>query len=131
MITALETHKKLIFDCLDAWNTADAEKTASFYSDDLDYRDPNTPDGIHGKESFVRYLRVLFRRWPEQKWTPDLLMPHEQAGAFSASYTFSFGNKKMTVHGRGIDRIEFTGGLISLNWVYLNADSWPLLLRGG
>lgn len=121
----LARDRQLIFDCLKAWNKADAAQTAAFYAEELDYRDPNTPDGIRSRDGLRRYLRVLFRRWPEQNWTPRELLPHEAAGAYSATYDFRFANKRTAVSGWGMDRFEFRDGLIALNWVFLNAGSWP------
>lgn len=112
---------RLMKECLAAWNSADAEKTASFYAEDLDYRDPSVPEGIHGRADFIAYLKLLFRVWPRQEWKEKELMPHEKPGAFSISYDFSFGNDVAEIRGSGIDRMEFEGDKIKLNHVYLNA----------
>ena len=116
--------------CLEAWNQSDAELTASFYAEHMDYRDPNTPDGIHSRADFVRYLKILFRKWPRQNWDNYHVMPHEMPACFSVSYRFEFGNDRTTVRGYGIDRIEFVGDKIALNHVYLNADLWSQWMRG-
>ncbi len=60
-------YEKLINDCMNAWSKADVELTASFYSDDLEYRDPMVPQGIIGKEEFIKYLKAVFKVWPRQK----------------------------------------------------------------
>ena len=113
---------KLLEECLAAWNTADAGKVASYYAESLDYRDPNVPQGIAKREDFVRYLRVLFRRWPSQEWKPVEVMPHENPGAFSVAYHYRYANKTREIKGWGMDRIEFEGDKIRLNHVYLNAE---------
>ena len=123
-----ETYKayvSLMEGCVAAWNRSDAEATAAFYAEDLDYRDPNLPNGIHSREKFTKYLRILFRLWPEQQWTGKIILPHAKPGAFSISYNFRFANGRKSIQGFGIDRLEFEGDKIKLNHVYLNADQWP------
>lgn len=110
--------------CLEAWNQANAELVASFYSDNLDYRDPVMPQGISNKADFIKYLHLMFQVWPKQQWTPKNVMPHVTEGAFSVDYDFSFANNRTSITGHGIDRIEFKGDKISLNHVYLNAEKW-------
>jgi len=119
-----EDYTKIMEDWVAAWNRSDAEATASYYADDLDYRDPNVPGGIANKEKFVTYLRILFRKWPEQEWIGKNIMPHAKTGAFSISYNFKFGNNDKIIKGFGMDRIEFKGDKIQLNHVYLNAEYW-------
>ena len=128
-IIARETYVEWMKSCLEAWNQSDAELTASFYADTLDYRDPNTPGGIQNKSDFVRYLKILFRKWPRQRWDQYDVMPHEQPGCFSISYRFEFGNDKRTIRGYGIDRMEFSGDRIRLNHVYLNPELWSEWMR--
>ncbi|MBN1531359.1 MAG: nuclear transport factor 2 family protein [Spirochaetes bacterium] len=122
--------KRLTFDeyrnimqrCLEAWNRADAEETASFYCEDADYRDPSIPGGVATRADFIAYLKVLFRVWPRQQWTPREIIPHEKPGSFSITYDFLFANDRVEIRGNGIDIMEFRGDRISLNHVYLNAD---------
>ncbi len=122
---------EILENCLKAWNRSDAETTASFYSENMDYRDPNVPQGIKTRADFARYLRILFKKWPRQEWTVDTVLPHEKPGAFSVCYRFRFANKKREIGGFGMDRIEFEGNAIRLNWVYLNAKKWPEWIKGG
>lgn len=116
-------------ECVQAWNRADAGATASFYAPVCDYRDPNAPGGIHSRADMERYLKILFRLWPEQAWTDWEVLPHGTPGHFSVCYKFRFGNKKTAIGGQGMDRIEFENGWIKRNWVYLNADQWPRWIR--
>lgn len=115
---------EILKKCVAAWNRGDAEAVASFYTDDLDYRDPTVPDGITRKEDFINYLKLIFKVWPEQEWIGKTIMPHEKRGAFSVSYNFRFASGDKVIQGSGIDRIEFSGDRISLNHIYLNADRW-------
>lgn len=122
---------RLLESCLKAWNRADAEGVAAHYAERLDYRDPNVAEGIKTNAKLLRYLKVLFRKWPIQEWTPDEVLAHERPGAFSVCYRFRFGGGKREVRGTGMDRIEFEGGRIRLNWVYLNPEGRGRLLGGG
>lgn len=122
-------YRGILESCVDAWNQGDAEKVASFYTEDLDYRDPNVPSGIHSRKDFTRYLRILFRKWPVQAWEHAELIAHATEGCFSACYQFRFGNGRAFVEGRGMDRLEFAGSFIARNWVYLNAGEWPAWIR--
>ncbi len=115
---------RLMEGCLAAWNRADAEAVASFYSDTLDYRDPTVPGGISNKKDFIGYLKLIFRVWPEQQWVPKTIMQHADEGAFTIDYTFRIGNGKKSIGGNGMDRMEFEGDKVRLNHVYLNADKW-------
>jgi hypothetical protein len=119
-----EHYISIMKNCLEAWSQADVELVASFYCDDLDYRDPSVPQGIRTKTEFVKYLKLLFKIWPIQNWVLNNAYPHENDGAFSVDYTFQIANDKAAIRGRGIDRTEFKGDRICLNHVYLNADKW-------
>ncbi|MCB1321360.1 MAG: nuclear transport factor 2 family protein [Leptospiraceae bacterium] len=119
-------YRAILEQCVAAWNRSDAEGTASFYTDEMDYRDPNVPDGIHTRADFTKYLRLLFRLWPVQEWHEDELLEHAEKGCFTVCYRFRFANprRSQSIQGHGIDRIEFRGSSIRRNWVYLNADAW-------
>ncbi len=123
---------KILEDCVAAWNRGDAEGVAGYYAEEMDYRDPNVPDGIRKNADFARYLRILFRRWPSQAWDEAEVLAHAEAGCFSACYHFSFGNPRtgIWIRGTGMDRLEFEGEKIKRNWVYLNADRWGDWMRG-
>jgi hypothetical protein len=113
--------------CLAAWNRGDAKKTAAFYAEQMDYRDPNLPNGIKTRALFERYLRMLFKHWPIQEWNKTELIPHVEPGKFSACYSFRIANPKLNleIKGTGMDRLEFKDQSIALNWVFLNAAAWP------
>lgn len=115
-------HFGLLKRCLETWNRADAEAVAECYSEELDYRDPNVPQGIRTRREFVRYLKLLFRKYPRQEWEPTDVMAHEKPGAFSVCYRYRYANAREDVTGAGMDRIEFDGEKIRLNWVFLNPD---------
>ncbi|NUM40764.1 MAG: nuclear transport factor 2 family protein [Leptospiraceae bacterium] len=115
---------QILWACLAAWNKANADDVISFYAEDVDYRDPNLINGIKGRKQLHTYLKILFHKWPVQKWTPNIIHPHLKTGNFSIDYAFYFGNKYKSIQGRGIDLIVLNNDKIQLNHVYLNADAW-------
>ena len=121
---SLDDYTTLMKNCLDAWNSADPEKVADYYTEDLDYRDPTVPDGIASRAEFIKYLKLIFKVWPIQEWVPRTVYPHAEDGSFSVDYEFKIANEKKTIRGRGIDRIVFRDDKIKLNHVYLNAEKW-------
>jgi hypothetical protein len=126
----LNDYAGILEKLVQAWNRADAEAVAAFYTDDLDYRDPSMPQGIHGKKDFIDYLNLMFSVWPRQEWIPGELYPHAKDGSFSGCYRFSIGNDRSEIKGAGIDLIVFKGDKISQNHVYLNSDKWNTWLKG-
>ena len=121
---SIDDYSAIMKSCLEAWNKADAELVASYYSDDLEYRDPTTPQGIFNKGDFIKYLQLVFSVWPQQKWVPKKIFPHDKEGSFSVDYDFRIANNTTSIQGCGMDRIEFTKDKVSLNHVYLNAEKW-------
>ena len=119
-----EHYISIMKNCLEAWSQADAELVASFYCDDLDYRDPSVPQGIRTKTELVKYLKLLFKIWPIQNRVLDNVYLHENDSAFFVDYTFQIANDNTTIRGRGIDRTEFRDDRTFLNHVYLNAEKW-------
>ena len=115
---------------MQAWNRADAEAVASFYTDDLDYRDPSAAKGLTDKKAFIDYLSVsMFTVWPQQEWVIGELFQHKNDEAFTGTYRFTIANNKTTITGIGMDLIEFRGDKIRKNHVYLNADKWNSWLK--
>jgi hypothetical protein len=60
---------------LPAWTGNNPLKLASFYTDDLFYSDPTLPDGVSGKEAFIRYLSKLPANNPDWMWTRESAIP--------------------------------------------------------
>lgn len=121
---SLDDYSAIMKRFLEAWNKADAELVASYYSDNLEYRDPTAPQGIFNESDFIKYLQLVFSVWPQQKWVSKNVFPHDKEGSFSVDYDFKIANDTTSIQGCGIDRIEFTKDKIRLNHVYLNADKW-------
>jgi len=125
MDISIQEYEQIMKDWLAAWNRSNPVDVSSFYHDELEYRDPTVPGGIFLKAKLIIYLKMLFRKWPEQEWKDSNIMPHKENGLFSATYSFRIGNGKKSVQGVGMDLIEFNGEKIVRNYVYLNSDQWP------
>jgi hypothetical protein len=121
---SIDDYSAIMKSCLEAWNKADAELVASYYSDNLEYRDPTMPQGIFNKGDFIKYLQLVFSVWPQQKWVPKNIFSHDKEGSFSVDYDFRIANNTTSIQGCGMDRIEFTKDKVRLNHVYLNAEKW-------
>ena len=72
-VLTIETYTTILLNCIIAWNRADPEAVASYYTDVLDYRDPSVPAGITTKEDFIKYLKIMFHYWPRQEWVPGMV----------------------------------------------------------
>jgi hypothetical protein len=124
-----ENYAKILLEVIAAWNRADPGAVASYYADDLEYRDPSVPAGINRKEDFIKYLSLMFRIWPQQEWVPGELFQHTDGKSITGMYRFRIANGKTEIKGLGIDYIEFEGNTIKKNYVYLNADKWNSWLK--
>jgi hypothetical protein len=122
-------YEKIVERWLSAWCRCDVDGVASFYTDPMEYRDPTMPGGISSMEMMKKYLALLFKKYPVQVWKEPVVMPHKREGFFTVTYSFKFGNDKMTIKGNGVDLMEFHGDKIFRNYVYLNTDSWADWLK--
>ena len=125
----VEHYINIFLEFIQAWGRADAEAVASFYTDDLDYRDPSVGLGIHDKKALIDYLHLMFSIWPKQEWIPGDLFPHREEGSFTGLYQFKIANDKTELSGHGMDLIVFRGDKIWKNYVFLNADKWNTWLK--
>ena len=126
---AIADYVVIMNNCIQEWNRADAEAVASNYTDDLYYSDPSVPMGINGKEEFIKYLKLIFKLWPQQEWIPGESFEHKNGSSFSGCYRFKFANKDTEIKGYGMDIIEFADDKIRKNYVYLNAEKWNKWLK--
>jgi ketosteroid isomerase-like protein len=53
---------------LEAWNSQDVDRTASCYTEDVTYVDPNTRGVVKGSDALRRYLGKLFAAW-QMHWS--------------------------------------------------------------
>ena len=103
---------------LPAWTGNDPRKLASFYTDDLFYSDPTVPDGLRGKEAFIRYLSKLLANNPDWVWTHESAIPLENGFLNKWRLDAPVGDKIITC--RGVCTVQMTGDLIYRNEVYFD-----------
>ena len=63
MVDTRERHLAIAEEFLAAWNTQDVETVLGCYTEDVEYRDPNTRGTVTGHDALGRYLTKLFDRW--------------------------------------------------------------------
>lgn len=106
---------------LAAWTAQDVEAVAGCYTDNVDYRDPNTRGSVAGGEAMRRYLKKLFSGWI-MTWT--LREMHQFDGKNGAAIlwhaTFKRPGKDIMVECDGMDLVEMEGDLIKRNEVYFD-----------
>lgn len=108
---------------LPAWTGNNPAKLASFYADDLFYLDPTVPDGLTGKDAFIRYMSRLLANNPDWVWTHQTSVPLQDGFLNKWRVEAPVGDQIITC--RGVCSVQMTGGLIYRNEVYF--DMFPLL----
>jgi hypothetical protein len=103
---------------LPAWTGNDPRKLASFYTDDLFYSDPTIPEGVTGKEAFIRYLSKLLANNPDWVWMHESAIPLE--GGFLNKWKLDAPVGDRVVTCRGVCTVQMTGALIHRNEVYFD-----------
>ena len=53
---------------LRAWNSQEVEQVVACYTEDLEYRDPNTRGVVRGDAALRRYLGKMFAQW-QMHWS--------------------------------------------------------------
>jgi hypothetical protein len=103
---------------LPAWTGNNPLKLASFYTDDLFYSDPTIPDGVIGKEAFIRYLSKLLGDNPDWVWTHESAIPMQDGFLNSWRLDAPVGDRVITC--RGVCTVQMTAGLIYRNETYFD-----------
>lgn len=104
---------------LPAWTGNDPERLAAFYAVDTFYLDPAVPNGLHGREALLAYLRKLLARYPSWRWTQLEAIPME--GGFLNKWLASIPLAHGTVEVTGVCLVQFDlSGLIARNEVYFD-----------
>jgi len=101
---------------LPAWTGNNPLKLASFYTDDLSYSDPTLPDGVIGKEAFIRYLSKLLGNNPDWVWTHELAIPMQDGFLNKWRVDAPVGDRVITCSG--VCTVQMTGGLSYRNETY-------------
>jgi hypothetical protein len=103
---------------LPAWTGNAPLKLASFYTDDLFYSDPTLPNGVTGKEAFIRYLSKLLANNPNWVWTHVAAIPLEDG--FLNKWQLSAPVGGRVINCSGVCTVQMAGGLIYRNEVYFD-----------
>lgn len=107
---------KLNADWLAAWTAQDAERVASFYTEDARYFDQQVPDGLVGRAALQSRLAGLFELTPPMRYEPDVVWPIE--GGFCGRWICTIEAGEVTQLLRGFDLVLLENGKISYNEVY-------------
>jgi ketosteroid isomerase-like protein len=114
---------------LAAWNTQDVDRVLSCYTDDLEYRDPNTRGAVRGRDALRRYLSKLFGRW-QMHWSlrEAHLFADGNGCAVLWRAMFQRPGSDVPVEIDGIDYVEVRDDRIARNEVCFDrAQLAPLL----
>jgi hypothetical protein len=102
---------------LQAWSDKDVERLVAFYSADTTYRDPQVPDGLHGRPALRGYLEGLFAATPPMTYEPDEVWATADGwcGRWICRIDLPDGGTSWL---RGFDLVVLDGAEIALNEVY-------------
>jgi steroid delta-isomerase-like uncharacterized protein len=110
-----------INDWLEAWTLQDIEKLLSFYSEDMEYLDPNTRGSIQGRDAFRRYAVKLFAAWPEMKWSAKEIFTHSGGGSCTVTWRAEITKQDgQTLTLNGMDLLFIDAVKITRNEVYFD-----------
>lgn len=100
---------------LKAWSDKDVDGLVAFYAEDCVYKDPQTAQGLTGREALRTYLAGLFAATPAMTYVPDEVWPIRN-GFCGRWYCEVAGGGRL----RGFDLVILKDGLIGLNEVYVH-----------
>jgi hypothetical protein len=101
---------------LDAYNSHDAEKVLSYFTDDAVFISPagSGPDGRHfsGKDEIREALLSRFKASPDVHWEPEshIVTPTRGASSWLVTWTADDGTK---IAKRGCDLFDIRGDKVS------------------
>jgi hypothetical protein len=108
----------------EGWNKVDLDLVVSCFSDATRYRDFATRRWVEGIDKLRKYVRSVFRRFPEQHWQGIEVFPHVEPGVFSVKYAFKMASAFDEMVGEGYERIVVEDGRITLDDVFLRTDAY-------
>jgi hypothetical protein len=109
------------------WTGNRPEALAACYADDVFYRDPATPEGLHGRPALLVYLRKLLARNPDWVWTMEEIYPTD--GGFCVRWLAHIPVGAERVVEKGMDLVCVENGLITRNEVYFDRTALLAALR--
>jgi hypothetical protein len=105
-------------DWLKAWSEKDVERLVGFYTEDCDYKDPQVPAGLKGREALRAYLTGLFAATPPIRYNPDETWAID--GGFCGRWFADIGETGEMGRMRGFDLVLLRGDEIALNEVFVH-----------
>ncbi len=116
-----DTMYELAENFLEAWNSQDVDRTASCYTEDVAYVDPNTHGAVMGSDALRRYLSKLFASW-QMHWSLREAFLFDGGNGcgvlWHASIRRASGGKE--VEFNGMDLVLVRDNLIERNEVYFD-----------
>jgi hypothetical protein len=103
---------------LPAWTGGDAERLASFYTEDAFYLDPGIPLGVQGKPALLRCFKKLLGNNPRWIWHHLSGVPLEHGFLNKWRASVPVGNR--VIDCRGVCSVQIWDGLIYRNEVYFD-----------
>lgn len=117
---------------LTTWSTQDVERVVSCYTDDVDYRDPNTRGSVRGGDALRRYLTRLFAAWTMHWSLREAHLFNDGAGCCVLWHaTFQRPGGEITIGIDGMDLVEVRGDRIARNEVCFDRAQLAPLLGAG
>ena len=112
---------------LPLWTGNRPDELIEVYADDVFYRDPAKPDGIHGKAALLKYLRRLLARFPDWIWRADSVFPIK--GGFTLRWEAEIPVNGQVIHETGLDLVLVEGGLVKRDEVYFDRSALLAAMR--
>ena len=111
----------LVTRFLDAWNSQEIGRVLDCYTDDLQYRDPNTRGVVGGREALRRYLARLFVEW-RMTWTAREVfdLADGEGVAFLWHASLRRPGSELTHEIDGMDLVVLRGEHVARNEVYFD-----------
>ena len=106
---------------LPAWTGNDAERLASFYTEDAFYADPGVPRGVRGRGAVLAYFTRLLARYPDWVWTHRGSIPLEDGFLNHWHATIPVGEQLIEVDG--VCTVQLRGERIYSNQVFFDRSA--------
>ena len=103
---------------LPLWTGNRPEELVEVYAEDVFYRDPAKPDGIHGKAALLGYFKKLLATFPDWVWTADDVFPVD--GGFALRWKARIPVRGKAYEETGRDLARVANGKVTRNEVYFD-----------
>jgi hypothetical protein len=117
-----EEAKKFAERWLPAWSGNRPELLASFYTDDVFYRDPAVPAGLRGRDALLAYFRALLARNPDWVWTHRGSIPLADGFLNEWHAVIPVGTERLEIDG--VCTVQLRDGRIYANEVFFDRSDW-------